>query len=125
MNEQTRRLAEKIALGASFVIALIGLLILNWLFSAGSDDSGSGFNLNQRSRTTLAREDSCKVDFEPVLRRPIETARLTRHVGRLGRYVPRQSRLNCAAGELASFEATDLRLGLASTIFDTRLRCTL
>jgi hypothetical protein len=35
MNEQTRRLAEKIALGASFVIALIGLLILNWLFFRG------------------------------------------------------------------------------------------
>src|ERR1700682_4731863 len=31
------------------------------------------FFLNQRSRTTLAREDSCKVDFELVLRRPIET----------------------------------------------------
>ena len=36
----TKRLAEKIALGDYIVIALIGLLILNWLFSRGSDASG-------------------------------------------------------------------------------------
>jgi len=35
MDEPTKRLAEKIALGASIVIALIGLLILNWLFIRG------------------------------------------------------------------------------------------
>jgi hypothetical protein len=35
MKEPTKRLAEKIALGASIVIAVIGLLILGWLFFWG------------------------------------------------------------------------------------------
>jgi len=35
MNELRKRLAEKIVLGAAIVIALIGLLILNWLFIRG------------------------------------------------------------------------------------------
>jgi hypothetical protein len=35
MSEPAKRLAEKIALGVSIVVALIGLLILNWLFMRG------------------------------------------------------------------------------------------
>jgi hypothetical protein len=38
------------------------------------------FSLNQRSRTTLALSRLLQVDFELVLRRPIETAALIRHL---------------------------------------------
>jgi hypothetical protein len=35
MNGRTKRLAEKIKLGTSLVIALTGLVILNWLLDPG------------------------------------------------------------------------------------------
>jgi hypothetical protein len=34
-DHRLRRLAEKIALGASIAISVVGLLVLNWLFFEG------------------------------------------------------------------------------------------
>ena len=56
------------------------------------------FSLNQRSRTNLAVE-TCRLDFGPMLRRPIETTRLTgTWPGDLLRYEP----FPCCAALLCS-----------------------